>query len=69
MDQQSYRLAKAIAAQKGVSMGKFIAEAVQAYCGVEQPTESTFVRTKDGILTLRIGRPITPEEVTELIDE
>jgi hypothetical protein len=40
LDPQSHRLAKAIASQKGISLGKFISEAIRAYCGQSEPMDS-----------------------------
>ena len=50
-------------------MGKFVDEAVSAYCGcVNSPSPEIGV-SAIGLRTIRIGRPITPEEVADLIDE
>ena len=69
LDQQSYRLVKALAAKKGVSMGKFVAEAVAAYCEKPRESHAKLGRSEAGFMTVDIGRPITSEEVADLIDE
>jgi len=70
MDDQTYRLAKAIAAQKKISLGKVVAEAISScYGGGPALATPKFGRSKAGFPTLDIGRTITPEEVAEMLDE
>ena len=69
IDQQTHRLAKAIAAQKGISMGKVVAEAIRKQWGPEEPKSMVFGKSEAGFTTIDIGRPITSEEVAELIAE
>jgi len=69
IDQQSYRLAKAVAAQKGQSLGKVVAEAISAYYGSSETPTNTIGRSEAGFPVLTIGRVITPEDVAELEDE
>ena len=69
IDQQSYRLAKAVAAQRGISLGKVVAEAIRAQFGNSGDPSSTVGRSEAGFPVLTIGRPITSEDVAELEDE
>jgi len=69
MDQSSYRLAKAVAAQRGISMGKLVAEAIRAQYGAPEAPNSKIGRSEAGFPVLTIGRPITPTDVAELLDE
>ncbi len=69
IDQTSYRLAKAIAAQTGTSLGRVVAEAIVAYYGGQGEPSAEVGRSEAGFPTLTIGRPITVADVSELEDE
>jgi hypothetical protein len=69
IDQTTYRLAKAIAAQRGISMGKVVAEAIAAQYGETNEPSDVIGRSEAGFPVLTIGRPITSEDVAELEDE
>jgi len=69
IDQLSYRLAKAVATQKGISLGKVVGEAIRAQFGTSETPSTTIGRSDAGFPTLTIGRPITLSDVAELEDE
>lgn len=69
LDLRSYRLAKAIAAQKGVSLGKVVAEALLAHFGRTEAPSVELGKSAAGFPVLSIGRPVTAEDVAELEDE
>jgi hypothetical protein len=69
IDQQSYRLAKAVASQRGISLGKVVAEAIRGQFGSAEPQTDTIGRSEAGFPVLSIGRPITSIDVAELDDE
>ncbi len=49
IDQQSYRLAKAVAVQKGISLGKVVGEAILAQFGKVETPSTVIGRSKCGI--------------------
>ena len=65
----SYRLAKAIATQRGVSLGKIVAEAIQSAYGQTGPPTSDILMSDAGFPVLTLGRTITSEDVAGLEDE
>jgi hypothetical protein len=69
IDQKSYRLAKAVAAQKGVSLSKVVAEAIEAQYGRPETPSAVIARSKAGFPCVTIGRTITPDDVAELEDD
>ena len=69
IDQQTYRLVKAIAAQRGVSMGTVVNEAVSRQYGSEEASSLVIGRSKAGFPTIRTPYPITTEDVAEALDE
>ena len=69
IDQDSYRLAKAIAAQKGISMGKLVAEAIQRQYGASDTPSTEIGTSVAGFPVVTIGRPITPEDVADALDD
>jgi hypothetical protein len=69
IDQQSYRLAKAVSAQKGISMGRVVAEAILAQYGRSEPASVQVGHSEAGFPVLTIGRPITAEDVSDLENE
>ena len=69
IDQQTYRLVKAIAAQRGVTMGTVVNEAVLShYSSAPEPTLK-IGRSKSGFPTIWTPYPITPEDVAEALDD
>jgi hypothetical protein len=69
IDQQSYRLAKAVAAQKGISLGKLVAEAIRAQFGSSEVPSNTIGRSEAGFPVLSIGQPITSTDVAEALED
>lgn len=69
IDQQTYRLVKAIAAQRGVTMGTVVNEAVLRQYGSAKEPSLTIRRSASGWPVISIGRTITSEEVAEALDE
>ena len=69
MDDNSYRLAKAVASQRKLSVGKVVAEAIAAYYGTSEKPSTSIGRSRAGFPTVTIGRPITAEDVVEIENE
>ena len=69
LDQGSYRLVKAVSAQRGISMGKFVAEAVRAYCGHSEEPDFEITYNEIGWPTISVGHPVTPQDVADAINE
>jgi hypothetical protein len=69
IDQECYRLAKAVAAQKGVSLGKLVAEAIRFQYGSTNGPSTTIERSEAGFPVLTLGRPITAQDVAEAQDD
>ncbi len=69
IDLQSYRLAKAIAAQSGTTLGKVVGEAIRRQYAPEGQSSQELQRSKAGFLTVTIGYPITDIDVAESRDE
>jgi hypothetical protein len=70
IDQPSYELAKAVAAQKGLSLGRIVAEAVcTAYGAAPLDGDNNTSRSEAGFMTIRVGTPITSDRVADLLDD
>jgi hypothetical protein len=59
LDPTAHRLAKILATQRNVSLGTIVSEAIMERYRAPETTE----------MAISIGRPITSEEVRELIEE
>lgn len=70
LDQESYRLAKAVASMKQISLGKVLAEAIIGQFGTpEQDGELIFAKSSAGFTIVVSGPPATAEDVADLEDE
>jgi len=69
LDQDSYRLAKAVSSQNGISLGKVVAEAIAAHYGRPETRSTVIGRSEAGFPVLTIGHSITEEDVAELENE
>jgi hypothetical protein len=69
IEDSAYRLAQAVAQQKNQTVGKVLGDAIMERFGNPTPESSGIVLDGDGFPTFRVGRPITPRDVQELIEE
>jgi hypothetical protein len=69
LDGPSYRLAKAVAAQRGLSMGKIVAEAIQNHYGSRGAFAPEIGRSEAGFPVLSVGHSVTSDDVSSLDDE
>ena len=69
LDPTAHRLAKILATQRNVSLGTIVSEAIMERYRAPEKTEMVIGTSEAGFPTISIGRPITSEEVRELIEE
>ena len=69
IEQSSYRLAKALATQRGVSLGAIVSEAIRSTYGESTEQSVELRRSSAGFPCLTLGRSITAEDVAPLEDE
>jgi predicted transcriptional regulator len=65
---EAYNLAKAIAREKDLSLGRTVSEIILQYANPKGPSPSRVV-VKDGLPYITVGRVVTNEEVRKILDE
>ena len=69
LDPKAHKIAKAIARQRHLTLGKIISEAILNRYEAQSPDSLQSSTTALGLPAIYIGRPITREEVSALIEE
>lgn len=69
LDPSAHKLAKAIARQRHVSLGRVISDAILNRYDEQSSPDFEIGTTELGLPAIYIGRPITREEVAALIEE
>lgn len=68
LTEEAYNLAKAIARERDLSLGRTVSEIIQQYAHPKGPAPSRVV-LKDGLPCIHVGRLVTNEEVRRILDE
>ena len=69
IDDRAYRLAQAVAAQRKESVGKVLGDVFVEHFSRVDPLSSGLELDADGFPIMRLGRPISSADVSEMIDE
>ena len=69
LEPEAYRLARAISMQRKTSVGKVLSEALLSQFRSEPTPNKSFIIDSEGFPVLRIGKLITPEDVSNALDE
>ena len=69
LEPEAYRLARALAAQRKLSVGSVLSEALLSQYGPPLDKANSLTVDSEGFPILRLGRVITPEDVASAIEE
>ena len=69
LEPEAYRLARALAAQRNLSIGKILSEALLSQFKPTSQNKSPLTIDSQGFPRLSVGKIITPEDVAVAIEE
>ena len=69
IEDTAYAIAKSIARERNIGLGRAIGEIILKFAHPEDEPPAAKVSTRKGFPVVRVGRVITSEEVSKILDE